>query len=82
MSVLRVSKEGLKWNRKLEVLRGLLVKIVCYAFEQNPKLQEKQDIAGFFPLFMEPNPLEVIQTVLILKHFFLSTIPADLIFYL
>lgn len=48
MSVLRVSSEGLKWNRKSEVLRGLLVKIVCYAFELSPKLQEKHDIGEFF----------------------------------
>lgn len=48
MSVLRVSNEGLKWNRKSKVLSGLLVKIVCYAFDQGPKLQEKQDTGEFF----------------------------------
>lgn len=71
MFVLRVSTEGLKWNRKSEVLRGLMVRIACHAFEQSPNLQKKQNIGFgfFFFLFKKTNPLEVCQT-LILKNLF------------
>lgn len=61
MCVLRVSSEGLKWNRKSEVLRGLLVKIVCYAFEQSPKLQEKKDIGVFFLCLRSPVLLKLLR---------------------